>query len=258
MSTTRSEKILRKKSTNFSAKMVLREWSIKWPVSKRSSAFTTWRSSLPTSEHAPPPRDRGSRCHDLNSNRCRRNISGRRNPKVSLSTRPWRGPLRQDWYSGAGHDGAIRWRNRNRVWRAPDYRFANAARSDSAPHRYQRSDCFDQDSHFARLRFLGFFSYKASALRISKHDSRGAHRPGNVVRFGVSTRRRRGQNVLAGCGAHRGGYELGRGEIISTLTSAFIGYENRKITRIFPTSHAADWPPNFLRRRQQLILERRD
>src|SRR5438132_5231617 len=78
MSTTRSEKILRKKSTNFSAKMVLREWSIKWPVSKRSSAFATWRSSLPKSEHAPPPRDRGSRCHDLNSNRCRRNISGRR------------------------------------------------------------------------------------------------------------------------------------------------------------------------------------
>src|SRR5438034_11008494 len=165
--------------------MVLKEWSIKWPVSKRSSAFTTWRSSLPTSEHAPPPRDRGSRCHDLNSNRCRRNISGRRNPKVTLSTRPWRGPLRQDWYSGAGHDGAIRWRNRNRVWRALDYRFANAARSDSAPHRYQRSDCFDQDSYFARLRFLGFFSYKASALRISEHDSRGAHRPGNVVRFGV-------------------------------------------------------------------------
>src|SRR5438874_2413153 len=99
MSTTRSEKILRKKSTNFSAKMVLREWSIKWPVSKRSSAFTTWRSSLPTSEHAPPPRDRGSRCHDLNSNRCRRNISGRRNPKVSLSTRPWRG---QNVLAGCG------------------------------------------------------------------------------------------------------------------------------------------------------------
>src|SRR5207248_8203433 len=57
------------------------------------------------------------------------------------------------------------------VGRAPDYRFANAARSDSAPHRYQRSDCFGQDSHFARLRFLGFFSYKASALWILEHDS---------------------------------------------------------------------------------------
>src|SRR6266480_5989343 len=242
MNTVRSEKISRKRSTNFSVKMVSKEWSIKWPLSKRSSAFTTWRSSLPKSEYAPPPRDRGSRCHDLNSNRCRRNISGRRNPKVSLSRRPRRGPLYQDWHSGAGHDGAIRRSNRNRVWRPPDHRFADAARSDSAPHRYQRGDCVDQDSHFARLRFLGFFSYKTSALRISEHDPRGAHRFGNVVRFGVSTRRRRGQNVLAGCGAHRGGHELGRGEIIPIQLPPSQGVRNAKLRgfprlRTKPTGH---------------------
>src|SRR5437660_4329327 len=147
---------------------VLRKW-YKVAGIEKSSAFTTWRSSLPKSEHARFTRHPSSRCHDLNSNRCRRNISGRRNPKVSLSRRPRRGPLCQDWYSGAGHDGAIRRRSRNRVWRPPDHRFADAARSDSAAHRYQRGDCFYQDSHFARLRFLGFFSYKTSALRISEH-----------------------------------------------------------------------------------------
>ena len=66
-------------------------------------------------------------------------------------------------------------------------------------------------------RFLGFFSYKTSALRIPEHDSRGAHRSGNVARFAFSTHRRRGQNILAGCEARCGRHELGRGEIILVL-----------------------------------------
>src|SRR5438477_4642617 len=192
---------------------VLRKW-YKVAGIEKSSAFTTWRSSLPKSEHARFTRHPSSRCHDLNSNRCRRNISDRRNPKVSLSRRPRRGPLCQDRDSGAGHDGPARWRSRNSLWRVPDHRFADAARIDSAAYRYQRGDCFDQDSHFSRLWLLSVLCHKTSALRISEHDSRGAHRPGNVVRFGFSTRRRCGQNVLAGCEARRGRHELGRGEII--------------------------------------------
>src|SRR5436305_11606245 len=41
-------------------------------------------------------------------------------------------------------------------------------------------------------------------------------------------------------------------------TSAFTRREKCKIMRVFPTSHAADWPPDFRRRQPQLIPERPD
>ena len=169
------------------------------------------------------------RRHDLNSNSWRRNISNRRDPKVSL-----RGDLGAGRFAKIGipeSDMMGPFVGGIEIVCGALLIIGLLTRLAAILLLIDISVAIVSTKISILLgpRFLGFFSDKTSALRISEHDSRGAHRSSNVVRFAFSAHRGRGQDVLVGCAGRRDHHEFICCEIIPILLQKVCQLQNYSV-----------------------------